>query len=226
MRLASKLMLASALTVALGALAQGQPPPGRGPGGGGFGGMGAMLDNKGLQTELKLTDEQVTKAKAATDEVRKKHDEEFKKAREMSPEERQTLMKSVSAETTKALSDVLKPDQMKRLKQIMLQQAIRMRGAAALNDDEVQTQLKLTDDQKKQIKEVADETGKEVMGLFQEAQGDREKMQEIRKKAESLNKEGMSKVSALLTADQKKELKTLQGEPYEIKFERPMRQPQ
>ena len=43
--------------------------------------------------------------------------------------------------------------------------------------------------------------------------------QENRKKMQTLQKETMEKVSAVLTDDQKKTWKEMTGEPFEVKFE-------
>jgi Spy/CpxP family protein refolding chaperone len=196
------------LLVAAPALAQ-PPQRGRGgPGGGMMGGPGMLLQNEGVQKELKLTEDQVKKCHDALQEVRKKHEGDFAKIRDMNEQERGDLMKSVREETTKALAGILQPDQEKRLKQINWQR----QNAQAFSDPEVQSALKLTDDQKGQLKTIGDDANKARREAFQNAQGgDRDA---ARKQMETLNKETMEKVTAVLTDDQKKAWKDLVGEPF------------
>ncbi|HEV3119062.1 MAG TPA: hypothetical protein VGY58_18555 [Gemmataceae bacterium] len=188
----------------------------RGRGGrGGMGGPAGLVNNKGVQKELKLTDEQVKKAEDALKTIREKHQEEFAGIRDLPQEERgekfQALNKTVGEEQMKALSDILSADQIKRLKQISLQ----TRGAQAFNDAEVQKELKLTDDQKDKIKTINDDARQEMGSIFQGG-GD---FQENQKKIAALRKETMEKVSGVLTDDQKKAWKDMTGDPFEVKFE-------
>jgi Spy/CpxP family protein refolding chaperone len=196
-------------------------PPGGGRGGmgrGGMGGPGMLVNNKSVQKELQMTDDQAKKAREATQQVREKHQEEMQALREMDPQEARekgtALMRTMSEEADKALADVLKPEQMKRLKQISLQQ----RGAQSFTDPKVQEELKLTDDQKDKIKTINADFDKERGEIFQSMQngGDRE---EAMKKFATLRTETVDKVKALLTDDQKKTWESITGAPFEVKFE-------
>jgi Spy/CpxP family protein refolding chaperone len=190
-----------------------QPPRG-GPGM--MGGPGALVNNSGVQKELNLTEEQIQKSRDVLQKVREKHQDEFEKMRDMDPEERrekgQQLMKAVGDEMIKELSDVLSADQIKRLKQIGLQQ----RGPQAFLDPEVEKSLKLTDDQKRAIKTIADDAGREMREVFQNAQGN---FQEAMQKVGAMRKEAMNKVVAVLNDQQKDAWKDLTGKPFEVRFE-------
>ncbi len=214
MKLLCKCLLTVGLAALLAApaLAQGRRG-GRGPGG--FN----LLENKSVQEELKLTKEQIDKSKALAEEVRKTHDEDFKKIREMSDEDRRDLMKKVNDETMKGLAGILKEDQLKRYKQIQLQQQSRMGPNVLLNPD-VEKELKLTDDQKSKIKTIAEDTQKEARAL---REGGGQPGPETFQKMQAISKEGMEKASATLTDDQKKTWKSLTGEPFEMKFDGPPR---
>ena len=114
--------------------------------------------------------------------------------------------------TDEAIKPVLNADQMKRLKQIELQQA----GAQAFSTENVQASLKLNDEQKEKIKTITEDMQKELRSVFQPGgnfEGAREKMTALRK-------ESLERVMAVLTADQKKAYKDLTGEPFEVRFER------
>jgi hypothetical protein len=185
---------------------------GQGGGGGGPGGLGALVQNESVQKELSIDKDQAVKVKEAVQQVQDKHKDEFAKLRDLSQDERRTkgqeLGRTVSGEVMKAVGEVLKPDQIKRLKQIELQQM----GSRAFTSPEVQTALSLKDDQKEKIKSITEASAKEMQDLRQDranAQGNREKMTAIRK-------ETQEKVQAVLTDDQKKAWKDMTGEPFQV----------
>src|SRR5262249_8416695 len=189
--------------------------------GAGFG-PGMLLTNKGVQKELKLTDDQVTKLDAAMKKIREKQRDIFTKLQDVPQEERrakaQEMFKQLAEETQKATAGILKPDQEKRLKQIQLQ----MQGARAYADPEVQKALKLTDAQKDKIKKINEEAAKERTSSRENAGGD---FQEAMKKLADLRKATSEKAAGVLTDEQKKAWKELTGEPFEVKFEtRPRRE--
>ena len=190
------------------------------PGGGGgrFGGPGMLLQNEGVQKELKMDKEQVTRAREALQKVQEKHRDDFAQLRDLSPEERreklQELNRKVSEEARAALKEILKPEQAKRLRQIELQQ----QGPMAFNDPEVQSTLKLTDEQKEKVKTVGQEMQSQMRELFQGG-GQGGDFEKAREKMTSLRKEATEKVLGLLNDDQKRSWKELTGEPFEVKFE-------
>jgi hypothetical protein len=185
----------------------------RGQGGMGQGGVGALLTNEAVQKELNIDKDQADKVKDAVTKVRDQHKDDFAKLRDLGQDERrqksQELNAAVSEETLKAVGDLLKPEQIKRLKQIEVQQG----GDRAFTRAEVQKALNLTDEQKATIKTITDDAAKERRELFQggNAQGSREKMTALRK-------ETMEKLQAVLKDDQKKTWKDLTGEPFEVRL--------
>ena len=164
------LALGVAALVCSPALAQGRRGGGGfGPGGGG---LGMLVQNKSVQEELKLDKDVVTKAEDALKKVREDLKDDYAKlgggrrgggGTNVTPEERAAARKKVSEAEDKALTDVLKSDQMKRLHQIRIQQ----QGLAAFQDEKVQKALNLTDDQKSKIKTISDDLQKETRELFQ-----------------------------------------------------------
>ena len=158
-KLALLLGLVALLTTAVLA----QQPGGRGFGRGGFGrGGGAMLlVNKSVQTELKLTQEQVDKVAEMTKQAR----EDFRKLmnEDTSDEDKKAIRKKMAEEGPKAVKTILNADQQKRLKEIQNQQM----GVALLEQEETQKALKLSDDQKEKIKTIQEDATKEMRELFQ-----------------------------------------------------------
>jgi Spy/CpxP family protein refolding chaperone len=213
MRLFGKLVLGLGLValVAPSALAQG-------PRGGGFGGGGGamLLSNKSVQQELKLDAEQVEKATKLSDEQRTKMREAREKLQDLSQEERQTKMRetmmAANEESHKAIASMLKPEQEKRFHQISLQQ----RGVNAFSDAKVQGQIKITDEQKTKLADIAKELGDKRREVMQENQGD---FAAAREKLAPINKEAHEKAAALLSDDQKAIWKEMLGAPFEVKYE-------
>jgi hypothetical protein len=165
-----------------------------------------------------MKDEQKDKIKTAVDKVREDMKDDIAKARnrDTKQEERMEIMKKVSDATLKAIDGILTKEQDARLKQIQLQQE----GIRVYVNADVQTALKLTDEQKDKIKTITDDTAKEAREAMQGINFmDREKMAEARKKIEAMNKEATEKITGLLKDDQKKTIKDMLGEKFEIKFE-------
>ena len=186
---------------------------GRG-GRGGFGGGAAMLvNNEAVQKELKLSEEEVTKAKEAVQEITEKFREEMTKARDLEGDEQRQKMREIMTkqgeETNAALAKVLKPEQVKRLKQIGVQQM----GVMAFTSPDVSKVLKLTDEQKEKVTSIQMEQNEEMQGLRGNAGGD---FQEMMKKMTTMRKEFTTKAVALLTPEQTKEWKELTGDSFDV----------
>jgi hypothetical protein len=86
----------------------------------------------------------------------------------------------------------------------------------ALNDEEVQKELKVTSDQKDEIKTITDDLRKQRGELFRGLGfGDQEKMAEARKKAEAMSTEAMDKINKVLKDDQKKSFDDMKGAKFD-----------
>jgi Spy/CpxP family protein refolding chaperone len=199
MRIPVKGALTLCLTVSLMAAAQAQ-----GPQRGGAGSAGLLM-NPSVKKELKLTDDQLTKIQDALGKVQDKHKDDFARFREMSVDERRKMMRSISEDYNKAVASVLDEKQMKRFKQIQWQIA----GVGALEDPEVQKTLKLSEDQQKKLAAVFEDANKKMQDLFKSGnvEGKREEFEKLRKDAED-------KANNVLTDEQKKQWKEMQGEPF------------
>jgi Spy/CpxP family protein refolding chaperone len=215
------------LLALLVATAQAQRPGRFGGGGFGFGGPGALLNNKSVQEELKITDEQKTKIQEIAKESREKTDailgkidfqdkdnlkEAFAKRKEAAEQNKDKLME-IGQASEKAMLAVLDDGQKKRFKQIEIQSE----RLGAFQKEEVVKALNLADDQKEKIKTIAEDVNKDVGDLRKEAFTD--KTGEARKKIAALNKEGMEKAVAVLNDAQKAKWKELTGDPFEVRLE-------
>src|SRR5436309_7765730 len=124
------------------AAAQGQRQ--RGQGGGGFGGqrtsVPALLANEDVQTELKMTDEQKEKVKAFAPAQGQRGQRQPGQPRGNRGQPNPEAAKA--AETF--VKETLTPDQRHRFQQIRYQ----VMGVAAFNDEEVQKEVRRTEEQK------------------------------------------------------------------------------
>jgi Spy/CpxP family protein refolding chaperone len=214
------------LGVTVGLLAAGstwaqQPPAAGGPGGGGFGRPANIIMmislNKPLQDELKMDGDQVEKVSAAGTKVREDMREEMTKLRnrESTQEERAAVTKKTAESYTKAISAVLKPEQMKRLTQIENQQA----GLDIFTKEDALKALKLTGEQKEKITSIAEGLTKEINEL--RGGGGRGGFDpQTPTKIQAMRKEAMEKAEAVLKDDQKSAFKDLVGAPFQLQIAR------
>ena len=221
------LMAAVVFAAATGLALAAQPPGGGGKGGGGFGGGGVtgLIKSKTVMADVKITEEQQAKLKDWSKDFQAKSGEMMKAAMEgIDRQDRKAMMEkmpAVQAEISKAaykeLGEVLKPDQVKRLKQIEVQVA----GLRAFSQPAVKEALKVTDEQQTKIQDALQVSMRDGRDLNEEygVQGfagrpaDAEKGKEFDKKRAAITKEAMAKVMSAMTDDQKKTWTTLVGEP-------------
>jgi Spy/CpxP family protein refolding chaperone len=181
---------------------------------------GFLLRTEQVQKELELVDDQKAKIKEIGDKAMAKMREAFgdrNAMRNLSDEERKTRfeemrkkMAPLAEETKKAIEEVLLPQQIDRLKQIALQ----VRGAAALEEKEVQEAIGVTPEQidkMKSIRDAAMEKGRSVMEGLRDASPEeqRTKMQEFRKQIED-------EVMGVLTSEQKEKFDKMKGPKFEL----------
>jgi len=170
-----------------------------------------------VQKELSMTDAQIGKLDAKQQEVGQAMQEARQGVnfQQMSAEERQQLMTKMQDIQTKAVADVLDAKQMKRFHQLELQQA----GPMALTRKDVATDLKLTDDQKEKIGKIQTQVNEDSRAAMQGldprnmSEDDRTKLMA---KNQEIQKAAGDKLTALLTDDQKKQWKDMQGEPFKF----------
>ena len=210
-----KTMFNAILGVSLVALAA---SPAYAQGRGGFGrggGLGMLLGNASVQKELKLDDDQTTKA----NELGQKLGAEMReKMQDLSQEERRekgpAIMREINASAMKSAGEFLKADQLARLKQI----SIQIQGVRAFSDPDVAKKLNLTDSQKSDIQTISESTMEELRGVpFGQDQSEEERAANAKKRAE-INKGALEKVAGKLNDEQQKSWKELIGAPFELKM--------
>jgi hypothetical protein len=213
----------SLLLIGMVAIVQAQPGFGFGFGGG----PSALITQKAVQEDLKLSEEQITKLKDWSKDFRAKRDEIFKEKgidtkdfkagfTEEGKAKRAEANALVNKEAYKQLADILKKEQIERLKQIERQQL----GVNAFSNADVVEALKLNDSQKTTVKGVTSDFTKERQDVFAEAFKDKKGFgkvdPEVTKKVSKLEKEAISKIVDVLTEGQKKSWKELIGAEFDL----------
>ena len=188
----------------------------QGQGRGGMGGMGGGLNliaNPSVQKELKLDEDQVRKAGVVAEDARAKMTEMRSALEGLEQDARQKkmteMMKTANEEGIKTLGTFLKPEQVKRFKQIELQQ----RGLAAFNDPAIASALKITDEQKEKVMALAADQRSQMAAATEAANGDR---QAANQKMMGVRKETLTKALALMTPAQTAAWKEMTGEHFEL----------
>ncbi|HZN34925.1 MAG TPA: hypothetical protein VFB80_13945 [Pirellulaceae bacterium] len=218
-----------ALVVALTASAAAQQR--RGGFGFGFGrapqGLVSLAAQEPVQKDLGLSADVVGKISPLNDEYRAAIQKEMQAAgtldfqglRDLPEAERAAKLAEYTKKTTEAsakvnteytpkLQAIVGADSIKRLKQIQIQ----AQGSEALATADVAAELKLTDDQKKKLADLATEYTAKQRELFNPGTD----QQEARAKRAELNKERDTKAEALLTAEQKSKYTALKGPAFDV----------
>ncbi len=204
-------VLTLAVTCAMTASAQ-QGRGGAGRFGGGRGGMAMLLRMKPVQDEVKLSADQREKVTKIADDAMEAMRDSFSNLRDASPEERREAMEKFakqSGETDKKITEILKPEQAARVKELSLQ----LRGVGALSDPEVATALKLTDDQKTKLADMA-AANRPASG--QRGGGGAGASDEDRAARAKARAEREAKTLEVLTADQREQFSKMQGKKFEF----------
>ncbi len=208
-------VVVATLVFATGATAMAQPPQ-RGGGrgfGGGFGGTAFLLGMEPVQKELALTDAQKETFNKLREEARAGGGGNF---RDMSEEERaklRTQMEERAKKTEETIKATLDAKQYARLTELSIQQA----GVMALSRPDVVEKLKLTDDQKSKLREVAEANrgpggGRGGFNTNASEEERRKAMEEARARREKTEADTM----AVLTEEQKKAFEELKGKKFEF----------
>jgi hypothetical protein len=121
-------------------------------------------------------------------------------------------VEKLPGEVMVAIGKVLNEKQFKRFKQIELQK----KGNNAFKDKTVQKQLKLTDDQIKNVSTLIDDSNKEVAELFKGGKGGGKGGGNF-EKIDTIRKEAKEKIFEVLTKDQRTSWRDMIGE--EFKFQ-------
>jgi hypothetical protein len=162
-----------------------------------------------MQKELKITRAQNEKLARAFKEAAEMHRDESERIKSLQPVEQggqfAQLQIKFSRAVDQALAQTLKPEQLRRFKQIHHQRA-------GIQDPEAQTALKLSAEQKDRIKAILTDTARQRQELFKNP-GD---YNLALAQSKVLDKQAQGKMLTVLTAGQKKTWKELTGPAFPI----------
>jgi hypothetical protein len=208
-----------------------------------------VVNNPGVQKELKLDDDQVAAVKekvkppagltfgfggaggfgkgggkgggsAEAKERRAKQTEKMQALKDVPDDKMEEKVHEIYKEELEGPTKEL--DKILKPEQhARLKQIARQQGGPrAYLKTENAKDLSLTDEQKTKLREIATEHEKDTMELFRGGGfGKGGLPAETREKMEALNKEAAEKAVNVLTADQKSKWRELTGEPYTLRFE-------
>lgn len=191
-----------------------------------------LLQNPKIKSELQLTDDQIAKIKAVETDLlsqvttASKSIKEKNKAIEALPKDKQEGEKkkladdiekgllALTKDSKGKMDQILKPEQQKRAKEILLQKF----DFGIITKDDFATELKLTDAQKKQLNDIVGQMRTKTIGAWeipdkQDATKRDKTLADNRKRMEAVMKESNQQAKAVLTPEQLKTLETLKGKP-------------
>ncbi len=220
---------AASLLIVSAGLASAQGPGGAGRRQGGFvGGRMGMMGGGGLgllripevQQELKMTQPQISKLDGAMEAVQESMRELWQGGgnfQQMTPEEREKLGAKAEEIQEKAVAGILDQTQMKRYKELALQQM----GAMALLRQSVGKELGITNEQRTKLQEIQRE---QMRSMFQRGgqggPGGAQMTPEERQKRMQEFREAREKTQAamleVLTAQQKAKWTQMIGKPFKF----------
>ncbi len=172
-----------------------------------FGGKFGMLQNKMIQDDLKLSQEQLAKIK----DLVSKQQQLFKDFQKnpKNPQELGGKLAELNQANEKAMDALLQEEQVKRLKQISVQQ----QSERAFSNPEVATALKLSDEQKKLIGDILQDAFKAQRDISTKAAA-AGNFQEIQKQLAEQRQATIEVIVAVLNQEQKQTWKELVGAPF------------
>lgn len=187
-------------------------------------GLSYVLSFKGVAKDLELSESQNDQLIGSWIEVKRNLETAFRNYKmnyspRLSSEEKRELENSLAEEIkkvreneTKKLDKVLLPHQVERLKQIQFQILRRdsdgMPGLAEA--------LKLTKDQLKKFKSLKTELAKSIQNLKREARTEQLTPNEVMEKLETIQSQSSKDVEKVLSDEQRRKLKKLEGEPFKL----------
>jgi Spy/CpxP family protein refolding chaperone len=164
-----------------------------------------------VQEELKLNDEQKSKVTSINEKLRTERRELFQGANQENRAERGEQLAKLNAEATSQVQAALDDAQKKRLRELWIQVA---GAAAALDNEEIAKELKVTDDQKRELERVSEANLQAAREAFQ-GFGDLSPEQRTEKLSQ-FRRESNERALAVLTPEQREQFATLQGKKVEI----------
>jgi hypothetical protein len=182
-----------------------------------------LLASPKVKQEIKLTEEQDNRIRKIIREAGNKYEPEFRKAgldRERLLNVSLEAIQETRERLNRALPDILMPDQLQRLDQIQIQ----ANGIICFKRPDVQKKLKLTLTQKLEILKIGVDLKQQIDEVIKDASSaPLRKAPAAIRKAKELKNAATEKAVEKLTSEQKKIWKEMNGEPFDLRLELPIR---
>ncbi len=178
-------------------------------------GPSQLLLREEVQQELKMTEEQIKKAKLLSQEIREGLDKDFADLSERVGREeargKQALGNEIKKRAREYVKRVITPEQHKRLDEI----ALRAAGVQGFREEQVQQALGLTAKQKEDIQQLMQQTILEMQLLIKSTPDEYEQTQ---KRAAEMRKACYEKALTYLTPEQRDKWHEMRGKPFVFKI--------
>jgi hypothetical protein len=182
-----------------------------------------LLASPKVKQEIKLTDEQDNRIGKIIREAGNKYEPEFRKAgldRERVLKVGLEAIQETRERLNKALPDILTSDQLQRLDQIQIQ----ANGIICFKRPDVQKKLKLTLTQKLEILKIGGDLKQQIDEVLKDASSaPLRKAPAAIQRVKELKNAATEKAVEKLTSEQKKSWKEMNGEPFDLRLEFPIR---
>jgi peroxiredoxin len=166
-----------------------------------------LIHDRAVIADLELSADEQAAVRKEIDPL----DLQFMSLRGTTPEKVAKELPEIIAVVKRRLHEVLKPEQERRLAEIVL----RVQGPAGLLRMDIAAQMKFTADQKKKVEKITEETQKEIGDL--ERQLKEGKPQEpLRKEAQKLRNQEQEDVYKVLSKSQQALWRKLAGETFDV----------
>lgn len=165
-----------------------------------------LIRDPGVQADLKMREDQTKAVRHLLDDI----DGPLWLLRDTSPEEGGERVQALIVKVKSSLNGILKPDQLKRLDQIVLQ----AQGPEALFLPGVAQRLSLSNDQKKEIRETIESRRKEIQELIEQAKKGTEK--DPQEKAAKIRAAEQDQLVLILTDGQQKQWAAMLGKAIDL----------
>jgi serine/threonine protein kinase len=171
------------------------------------GGQVMLLGHASIAEDLKLSEDQRAKVAGLRDKLNPHPPRPPFGSQDLSHEQQREKVESAVAANQKAVAEILRPDQVKRLKQIDWQ----LLGPLAFGNPEVASGLDLTETQSQQIRQIQREgfALPPPHGQWRAGSPD-----EGRKRMEEAREQSVKRIVAVLTEEQKQKWQELSGQPF------------
>ena len=167
-----------------------------------------------VSKSLNLTPAQINRLNQSTDQLQTRYGKDYSGINSLPADQRtartQELMNNYNRDWSKSANDIFNDQQRAHYGQLELQ----YRGLGALNDPNVQKQLNLTEQQRGQLRGLADWNQQQLQDINKIGATDSTQAQKL---YDTYRQESQNRLNKFLTPEQQQTWRTMTGDPYTFK---------